>query len=184
MHVPAPVTKHLTRLRPSQVIKMLMTIVIVFALCWAPLHIFQMLVHFYPEMNNQKTKLSYYTYVGAYYVTHWLAMAHSFVNPFVYCFMCDNFRVSIFSAPLDAWWSCNPYRSLLLCHLEFAPSLLTFFDVSRTHFFHAFPLILLAKWNKIVGMTIAKWSMCNQIDSTLTVQHAGTRNKQDGANEY
>ncbi|XP_075589998.1 galanin receptor type 1 isoform X3 [Dermatophagoides farinae] len=75
-----------------KVIKMLVTIVVLFAMCWFPIHLFQLLVWFHPTIQNQKTTFSYYLYVGSYFVCHWLAMAHSFVNPFVYCFMSGNFR--------------------------------------------------------------------------------------------
>ncbi|KPM07724.1 G-protein coupled receptor-like protein 7 [Sarcoptes scabiei] len=71
---------------------MLITVVVLFALCWSPLHLFQLIVWFYPTIQNQKTKFSYYLYVGSYFLCHWLAMAHSLINPFVYCFMSNNFR--------------------------------------------------------------------------------------------
>lgn len=80
-----------------QVIKMLATIVVLFAMCWFPIHLFQLLVWFRPSIQKQKTTFSYYVYVGSYFACHWLAMAHSLVNPFVYCFMSDNFRVGFFS---------------------------------------------------------------------------------------
>lgn len=33
-------------------------------------------------------------YVSLSIAVHWLSMSNSFVNPVIYCFMSDNFRVS------------------------------------------------------------------------------------------
>ena len=62
---------------------MLVAVVVAFALCWFPIHLFQMLVWFFPDFNNQKTKLSYYTYVGSYFLAHWLSMVGRPEVPYV-----------------------------------------------------------------------------------------------------
>ncbi len=74
---------------------MLSTVVILFALCWLPIHIFSLLVYFHPKILNLKTKIEYYAYIGSYFFCHWISQFHSLVNPIVYCFMSENFRVSI-----------------------------------------------------------------------------------------
>lgn len=82
---------------------MLITIVLLFAICWFPIHLFQLIRIF----NNEALK----SYIGndassARYLiivisSHWLSMANSFVNPMIYCFMSDNFRVSVVQPPPD-----------------------------------------------------------------------------------
>ncbi len=78
-----------------KVIKILAMIVILFIICWLPIHTFSLLVWFYPEISKVKTQFGFKTYVLSYIACHFLAMAHSFINPIVYCFMSQNFRVSI-----------------------------------------------------------------------------------------
>uniref|UniRef100_T1J7X3 G-protein coupled receptors family 1 profile domain-containing protein n=1 Tax=Strigamia maritima TaxID=126957 RepID=T1J7X3_STRMM len=75
-----------------KVVKMLGLVVAMFAICWLPLHIFNLLVHFQPHFswNFGHNKL----FVVSFYTCHWLAMANSFVNPIIYCFMSDNFWVN------------------------------------------------------------------------------------------
>ena len=73
---------------------MLMTIVAMFALCWLPLYLYLVLGMVLPEsifVNNQEVFLTYY------FCAHWLAMANSFINPIVYGFLNDGFRVSLFT---------------------------------------------------------------------------------------
>lgn len=70
---------------------MLITIVIVFIVCWLPLQLFVIVLWFYsPSVSNAH---SYLTYITFYFLSHWLAMAHSFLNPFIYSFMSENFKV-------------------------------------------------------------------------------------------
>ena len=78
----------------AQVVKMLITIVILFALCWLPIHIFNFMVWFYPpQVGGSEAK--YMTYVFTYFFCHFLSMSHSFINPFVYGFMSENFKVFV-----------------------------------------------------------------------------------------
>ncbi len=73
---------------------MLAIVVFIFILCWLPIHIFSLLVWFYPKILNAKTKLEYCLFVGSYFITHFLSMGHSMANPIIYSFMSENFRVS------------------------------------------------------------------------------------------
>lgn len=77
---------------------MLITIVILFAICWLPIHLFQLTRMFWSEslmafIGNDASSTQYLVIV---ITSHWLSMANSFVNPLIYCFMSDNFRVSTF----------------------------------------------------------------------------------------
>lgn len=79
---------------------MLITIVALFAVCWFPTHLFHLvrvfnkdfLMHF---IDNDASNPKYLAIVIS---SHWLSMAHSFVNPIIYSFMSDNFKVN--SSPL------------------------------------------------------------------------------------
>lgn len=75
---------------------MLVTIVVLFALCWLPLQTFLLLYYFVPGFDSYQTDEERKVYALSYFACHWLANANSMVNPFVYCFMSDNFRVSIY----------------------------------------------------------------------------------------
>ncbi|XP_054155174.1 RYamide receptor-like [Oppia nitens] len=81
--------------RKIKVIKMLSTVVLLFAVCWLPIHIFSLVVYFYPAILNIRTKYGYNIYVFTYFFCHWISQFHSLVNPVVYCFMSDNFRNSL-----------------------------------------------------------------------------------------
>lgn len=78
----------------TQVIKMLITIFVLFTLCWLPLHTFFLILDFKPELISKASteKMSY-----VYFAAHWLAMSNSFQNPIIYGFLNDNFRVSSFN---------------------------------------------------------------------------------------
>lgn len=77
----------------SQVIKMLIVVVVIFVLCWAPILILNVLKAFdiVPRLN--------YGYMKAVKPTfHLLSYANSCVNPIIYGFMSRNFRDSFKAA--------------------------------------------------------------------------------------
>ncbi|CAM1298552.1 Uncharacterised protein g2159 [Pycnogonum litorale] len=73
-------------------IKMLTVVVVLFALCWLPLHLFMLCVYFHKGFAVMGSENHKNVYVGVFLTCHWLAMANSFVNPIIYNFMCENFR--------------------------------------------------------------------------------------------
>ncbi|KAH7637591.1 myokinin receptor-like protein [Dermatophagoides farinae] len=75
-----------------RVIKMLIMIVIIFVVCWLPIHIHSFIVWFHPI--RFQTYIGYMSYVISFFICHWLAMAHSFLNPFIYGFMSENFKTN------------------------------------------------------------------------------------------
>ncbi|XP_069698807.1 RYamide receptor-like [Periplaneta americana] len=86
-------TRDLAQLRAKRkIIKMLVTIVVLFALCWLPLQTFLLLYYFVPGFDSLDSDHDRKVYALSYFACHWLANANSMVNPFVYCFMSDNFR--------------------------------------------------------------------------------------------
>ncbi|XP_054168321.1 tachykinin-like peptides receptor 99D [Oppia nitens] len=69
-----------------KIVKMMMMVVAIFGICWAPYHIYFLLAPHYPEMISSD-------YVQHIYLSiYWLAMSNSIYNPFVYCWMNSRFR--------------------------------------------------------------------------------------------
>ncbi|CAG2172698.1 unnamed protein product, partial [Oppiella nova] len=80
-------------------IKMMSMVVILFAICWTPIQMFNFVIWMFGDSLKTRTQFQMNVYVSSFFLCHWLAMAHSLVlhhvNPFIYCFMSDNFRVSL-----------------------------------------------------------------------------------------
>ncbi|KAL3875927.1 hypothetical protein ACJMK2_033831 [Sinanodonta woodiana] len=69
-----------------KIIKMMITVVIIYAICWLPLHV----INIAGDINN-----SFYNTEGMnimWMVFHWLAMSNSMYNPIIYCWMNAKFR--------------------------------------------------------------------------------------------
>lgn len=73
---------------------MLFVVVILFAISWLPLQTFSMIMFLYPEIREdfEYQSVAYNIFIGTYFACHWLSMAHSCLNPLIYCFMNDKFR--------------------------------------------------------------------------------------------
>uniref|UniRef100_A0A8D8QSE4 Neuropeptide Y receptor n=2 Tax=Cacopsylla melanoneura TaxID=428564 RepID=A0A8D8QSE4_9HEMI len=78
-----------------KVVKMLVTIVVMFAVCWLPLQMFLFLFYFIPSFGVQPRDPGWHIYALSYFACHWIANANSCVNPLVYCFMSENFRTDL-----------------------------------------------------------------------------------------
>lgn len=76
-----------------QVIKMLVVVVLLFGICWLPLHVFILVLDFNPHLLDYQTAKQEQFFTALYYTVHWLAMSNSCVNPIVYGFLNDSFRV-------------------------------------------------------------------------------------------
>jgi len=74
---------------------MLVIVVTLFAVCWLPLHIFTLVMDFNPQLNSEGQPEPSSAGVAIYTAVHWLAMSNSFVNPIIYGFLNDSFRVSV-----------------------------------------------------------------------------------------
>lgn len=68
-------------------------VVFLYNLCWLPIKIYQLLRDTKEEWFEVCTSKAYYKLVGIYFFCHWMAMSHSFVNPIIYSFMSQTFRV-------------------------------------------------------------------------------------------
>ncbi|XP_055586420.1 tachykinin-like peptides receptor 99D isoform X2 [Uranotaenia lowii] len=69
-----------------RVVKMMMVVVIIFAVCWLPFQIYFIVTSYYPELTNKSYIQE--VYLGIY----WLAMSNSMYNPIIYCWMNSRFR--------------------------------------------------------------------------------------------
>ncbi|XP_077864011.1 tachykinin-like peptides receptor 99D [Saccoglossus kowalevskii] len=72
-----------------KVIKMLVVLLLMFALCWMPLHVFNIIQRLHRDLKQQDTIR------GVNAVLLWIAMSNTFVNPFIYCFMNEKFRYGV-----------------------------------------------------------------------------------------
>ncbi|KAK3775830.1 hypothetical protein RRG08_041543 [Elysia crispata] len=82
-------------------IKLLIAVVVVFALCWLPLNMYHLLTDFHPDPE----KLSYNSVV--YFICHFIAISSTCFNPFVYCWLNENFREEVKSR---FYWFFVPCR--------------------------------------------------------------------------
>ncbi|KAL7289374.1 hypothetical protein TKK_0016577 [Trichogramma kaykai] len=69
-----------------RVVKMMMIVVVIFAVCWLPYHIWFIVISLMPHVTTN----SYAQEV--YLAIYWLAMSNSMYNPMIYCWMNSKFR--------------------------------------------------------------------------------------------
>ncbi|CAD5118408.1 unnamed protein product [Dimorphilus gyrociliatus] len=72
----------------KKVIKMLVAVVIAFAVCWAPLNVFNVLNHLWPNAISPEGEY----FISYFSIAHFIAMFHSAINPFIYSFLSEPFR--------------------------------------------------------------------------------------------
>ncbi|XP_077999682.1 substance-P receptor-like [Glandiceps talaboti] len=77
-----------------KVVKMLVAIVVMFALCWLPLHTFKLITVFYPAVYDGSTSSQDRLRIVNACVL-WVAMSNSFVNPFIYGFLNNCFVANL-----------------------------------------------------------------------------------------
>ncbi|KAK3589850.1 hypothetical protein CHS0354_015870 [Potamilus streckersoni] len=70
-------------------IKMLVIVVIVFAICWMPLNLYHLLTDFHPDVET------FHYNSTVFFVCHWIAISSTCYNPFIYCWLNDTFRSEI-----------------------------------------------------------------------------------------
>ena len=70
-------------------IKMLITVVAIFCVCWMPLNMYHLLTDFHPDSER------FHHNSSVYLACHWFAMSSVCYNPFVYCWMNASFRSEI-----------------------------------------------------------------------------------------
>lgn len=78
-----------------QMVKIMMIIVILYAICWLPLHVVTLLGDLNPAMYDRP-------FMPIVWISfHWLAMSNSCYNPFIYYWMSNTFKLG--------------FKSLLVC---------------------------------------------------------------------
>ena len=72
-----------------QMIRMMITVVVFYALCWLPLHTITIIGDNNPDIYNRK-------YVPILWLCfHWLSMSNSCYNPIIYLWMSPKFRAGL-----------------------------------------------------------------------------------------
>ncbi|KAH8312589.1 hypothetical protein KR044_011580 [Drosophila immigrans] len=69
-----------------KMIKMMLTVVIVFTSCWLPFNILQLV------LKDMESTVYWSPLPYVWFAFHWLAMSHSCYNPIIYCYMNARFR--------------------------------------------------------------------------------------------
>ncbi|XP_043600159.1 tachykinin-like peptides receptor 99D isoform X1 [Bombus pyrosoma] len=69
-----------------RVVKMMIVVVVIFAVCWLPFHVYFIVTSYFPEITNEPYIQE--VFLGIY----WLAMSNSMYNPIIYCWMNSRFR--------------------------------------------------------------------------------------------
>ncbi|XP_043928581.1 probable G-protein coupled receptor 83 [Protopterus annectens] len=77
------------RRKKKKTIKMLMLVVVVFAVCWFPLNCYVVLLSSQTIRTNN----------ALYFAFHWIAMSSTCYNPFIYCWLNENFKSELMSLP-------------------------------------------------------------------------------------
>lgn len=72
-----------------QMIRMMVTVVIFYALCWLPFHVTTLVGDQNPEIYNQSFM------PVLWLLFHWLAMSNSCYNPIIYIWMSPKFRAGL-----------------------------------------------------------------------------------------
>ncbi|KAK3534716.1 hypothetical protein QTP86_023779 [Hemibagrus guttatus] len=75
----------LQRRKRKRTIKMLVLVVLVFAVCWFPLNCYVVLLSSHAIHSNN----------AVYFSFHWLAMSSTCYNPFIYCWLNQSFRAEL-----------------------------------------------------------------------------------------
>ncbi|XP_005110250.2 neuropeptide FF receptor 1, partial [Aplysia californica] len=78
-----------------KVIKMLVLVVIMFGVCWLPLHTFFLVIDFNPELMMNQSESQQRISTVLFYSAFWLAMSNSCANPVIYGFTNDSFRADL-----------------------------------------------------------------------------------------
>ncbi|XP_015982187.2 probable G-protein coupled receptor 83 isoform X2 [Rousettus aegyptiacus] len=71
--------------KKKQTLKMLITVVLVYTICWLPLNLYLVLL----------SSESVSSHNGLYFFLHWLAISSSCYNPYIYCWLSDSLQTEV-----------------------------------------------------------------------------------------
>ncbi|XP_070544097.1 prolactin-releasing peptide receptor-like [Ptychodera flava] len=97
----------------KKVIKMLIVVVLIFTVCWLPLQVFNLIEMFSPYIFDDHDRQNTLRKVNACVL--WLAMSNSFMNPIIYTFLNDTFRVDVKEIVMRCGLCCSPEKSPCTC---------------------------------------------------------------------
>ena len=80
----------------KKTVKMLLFVVLLFAVCWLPLNAYHLVVDFSFAVGPSRHSSE------IFFACHWLAMSSVCYNPFIYCWLNDHYRVGA-----KAFFSCS-----------------------------------------------------------------------------
>jgi hypothetical protein len=88
-------------------IKMMVTVVVLFGVCWLPWHIFTVLkLSWKPLSSSNLIK-------PIFFACHWLAMSNGCYNPFVYAIFSENFKKELKRKAV-----CESLRKRICCLVQ------------------------------------------------------------------
>ncbi|CAL4098090.1 unnamed protein product, partial [Meganyctiphanes norvegica] len=79
----------------KKTVKMLLVVVVMFAICWLPLNTYHLVTDFATAQGPRRHSST------VFFICHWFAMSNVCYNPFIYCWLNDHFR-----AGAKAWMWC------------------------------------------------------------------------------
>ncbi|XP_070533443.1 RYamide receptor-like [Ptychodera flava] len=88
-------------------VRMLISVVVLFAICWLPMHSYNILMNFHPSLFEEKP-MSTRIFRASVYI--WLTMTDTIVNPIVYVFLSDRFRKDLKLMFIRSVRRCLPGR--------------------------------------------------------------------------
>ncbi|KAL4240924.1 Substance-K receptor [Mactra antiquata] len=85
-----------------KVVKMMIAVVIIFAICWFPMQVYYVLQNHFPAIAR-------FDYIQQMYIVFYLmAMSNSMYNPIIYCWMNSRFREGFIR--VFCWCPCRPCK--------------------------------------------------------------------------
>ncbi|XP_041087923.1 neuropeptide FF receptor 2-like [Polyodon spathula] len=111
-HQPHPESRNVVPRKKNKVIKMLITVALLFMLSWLPLWTLMLLTDYVSQTDEQLSLLTGYIFPFA----HWLAFSNSSVNPIIYGYFNENFKRGFQNAFHFQWCSERAEPREAYCH--------------------------------------------------------------------